>query len=84
MDELAPHAISFVKSVKAYEMLTIEAAMTGSYRTALEALMTNPLVPSFMQAKGALDELLLVNEAYLPQFLPVIEKLRNGMDPLKA
>jgi|SRR5579884_22497 len=40
-----------VQHVKAYEELTIEAAVTGDERIALLALTNNPLVPSFDAAR---------------------------------
>ncbi|MBV9281225.1 MAG: 6-phospho-beta-glucosidase [Chloroflexi bacterium] len=43
-----------VQHVKAYEELTIEAAITGDQRAALLALTANPLVPSFETARSLL------------------------------
>ncbi len=40
-----------VNQVKAYELLTAEAGITGDYETALMALSTNPLIPSVNIAK---------------------------------
>ena len=57
-----------IQSVKAYEELTVEAAVTGSYDTALLALSINPLVPSANVAESILNELLEVNKKYLPQY----------------
>ena len=57
-----------VQSVKAYEELTVEAAVTGDYATALLALSINPLVPSATIAEQILDEYLDVNQRYLPQY----------------
>jgi 6-phospho-beta-glucosidase len=56
--------------VKAYERLTILAAMSGSREDALLALMTNPLVSDYDTAKPLLDALLEVNRPYLPRFWP--------------
>ena len=44
-----------VGSVKAYERATVEAALEGSYRSALQALLTHPLVASYPLAKSILD-----------------------------
>jgi 6-phospho-beta-glucosidase len=63
------HALGLMKQVKAYERLTIEAALTGSYRAALAALSLHPLVPTHAQACGILD-------AYIQQhagLFPVLE-----------
>jgi len=57
-----------VHAVKAYERLTVEAAVTGSYDAALQALTIHPLVASYSLAKQILDEYLDVHAAYLPQF----------------
>ncbi|MCV5275860.1 6-phospho-beta-glucosidase, partial [Escherichia coli] len=54
--------------VKAYEQLTIEAAVEGNYDKALMALTNNPLVPDIGRAKSILDDILAVNAPYLPQF----------------
>ena len=64
-----PAAIrGLVQAVKAYEALTIEAAVRGNRQRALQALMSHPLVPCFDVAKGLLDAILEANESYLPQF----------------
>jgi 6-phospho-beta-glucosidase len=83
MEELPPHMMSFIQSAKKYELLAAEAAVTGNYHAALEALVSNPLVVSFNQAKGALDELLLAHKAYLPKFTKTIKILEAGGNPLK-
>ena len=49
-------ALGLMKQVKAYERLTIEAALTGRYATALAALTLHPLVPSHTVAQAILDE----------------------------
>ncbi len=57
-----------VQAVKAYEELTAEAAVTGERRTALQALLAHPLVPSFGVAKELLDALIDAHREYLPRF----------------
>lgn len=54
--------------VKAYEQLTIEAAVHGDYDQALMALTNNPLVPDISCAKAILNDILHENAEYLPQF----------------
>lgn len=66
--ELPPHLLGLTHRVKAYETLTVEAALTGDYHTALQAMATNPLVPSVATARKLLDELLKAHRKYLPQF----------------
>ena len=57
-----------IQSVKAYEELAVEAAVTGDYNTALLALTIHPLVPSANIAELILNELLEANKEYLPQY----------------
>jgi 6-phospho-beta-glucosidase len=57
-----------VQAVKAYEELTIEAAVSGSHKLAIEALMANPLVASYPKAISFLDYALKNDHDYLPQF----------------
>ena len=57
-----------VQAVKAYEELTVEAAVSGSREAALLALVAHPLVPTADVAERLLDRILEANRAYLPQF----------------
>ncbi len=57
-----------IHQVKAYEELAVEAAVSGSYDKSLMALVNNPLVPDIAAAKALLDEILVSNRSYLPQF----------------
>jgi 6-phospho-beta-glucosidase len=57
-----------VQAVKAYEELTIKAAVEGDERAALQALLAHPLVPSFSVAKELWKAIKDANKAYLPQF----------------
>ena len=70
VDPLAPDMLALVGHVKAYELLTAEAATTGDRGTALRALMTNPLAGGFDVAGPLLEALLDANRAYLPRFFP--------------
>jgi 6-phospho-beta-glucosidase len=54
--------------VKAYELLTVEAAVHGDYEAAYQALLTHPIGPSADQVQTVLDEMLAINRPYLPQF----------------
>jgi 6-phospho-beta-glucosidase len=54
-----------VQAVKAYESLTVQAAVEGSRRIALQAMMSHPLVPSWKVAKNLLDEMLEANKPWL-------------------
>ena len=70
VDPLTPDMAGLVEHVKAYERLTIEAAITGDRATALRALMTNPLVGDYEVAAPLLDALLAANAERLPRFFP--------------
>jgi 6-phospho-beta-glucosidase len=67
---LAPEMLGLVQAVTAYEVLTIEAARSGSRDIALRALLANPLVRQWDLAVAVLDETLRANRAHLPQFFP--------------
>jgi 6-phospho-beta-glucosidase len=54
-----------INYVKAYEKLTIKAAVSGSYDDALMAINANPLVNEYSDAKAILDELLIAHRPYL-------------------
>ena len=57
-----------VQQVKAYEQLTIEAAVSGDRRAAYLALLAHPLVRGADRAAALLGDILRENEPYLPQF----------------
>lgn len=60
--------LGLIEQVKAYEILTIEAAVTGDRRKALLALMNHPLVHDVRDARGILNDMMEAHAAYLPQF----------------
>ncbi len=68
LKELPPHLLGLTHRVKAFETLTVEAALTGDYDTAFNAMIVNPLVPSASIGKKILDEMLKAHAKYLPQF----------------
>ena len=61
---------SLLISVKAYETLTVEAAITGDRQTALRALACNPITADLDKATPCLAEMLLQNRSLLPRFFP--------------
>lgn len=63
-----PAQRGLLQVMKAMEELTIEAAVTGDYDTALQAFTLNPLVHSGDVAKDLLDEMLEAHKEYLPHF----------------
>ena len=60
------HALGLMKQVKAYERLTVEAALTGRYEAALSALALHPLVPSHAVARAILDDYIAAHAADFP------------------
>jgi 6-phospho-beta-glucosidase len=63
--EVPAEAWALLAPVKEYERLTVDAALTGSYRTALRALAVHPLVGSFDVAKAILDDYLAAHAEHL-------------------
>jgi 6-phospho-beta-glucosidase len=70
LQPLAPEMHGLVEAARAYEGLGIEAAVSGDRRTALRALLANPLVGQWSMAEPLLDALLEANRSYLPRFFP--------------
>ncbi|HGH3374172.1 TPA: 6-phospho-beta-glucosidase [Kluyvera cryocrescens] len=78
IDSLGAHPLTYgrlptsvrglIQSVKAFEELTVEAAITGNKQTALLALSAHPLVPSVDIAEKILADYLAANRDYLPQY----------------
>jgi 6-phospho-beta-glucosidase len=65
---LRPQIRGLLQLIKAFEELTVRAAVHGDRAAALQALTINPLVPSVTVAKKILDDILVENADYLPQF----------------
>lgn len=65
---LAPVMHGLAAQIKAYELLTVEAAMTGSHERAMSALLSNPLGPGAGSVERVWHDLLERNEQWLPQF----------------
>jgi 6-phospho-beta-glucosidase len=60
--------LGLVQQVKAYERLTVRAAIHGDRGAALKALIANPLVARYNVARPLLDALLEANRVHLPRF----------------
>ncbi len=71
LQPLAPEMRALVQHLKAYERLTVEAAISGDRTTALRALLSNPLVAEWDVALPLLDALLDANRDHLSRFFPV-------------
>jgi 6-phospho-beta-glucosidase len=67
-EPLPPSCYDLLARVKAYESLTVQAAVHGDRGAALQALCTHPLGPTAARAEAVLEDMLETNRAYLPQF----------------
>ncbi|MCF6284718.1 MAG: 6-phospho-beta-glucosidase [Candidatus Hydrogenedentes bacterium] len=61
----APIIRGLMQQIKAYETMTVKAAMTGDREVAFQALLLNPLMPNATGCRALLDDLLEVNKAHL-------------------
>src|SRR5207237_10688767 len=68
VDALAPSMHGLVSQVKAYELLTIQAATTGDEQAAMLALLNNPLGLAAAQVEAVWDDIKRTNAGMLPQF----------------
>jgi 6-phospho-beta-glucosidase len=66
--ELSPQIRGLLQVVKAYEELTVQAAVYGDRDAALQALTIHPLVGSAKKAELLLNDIIQENISYLPQF----------------
>jgi 6-phospho-beta-glucosidase len=57
-----------ISAVKAYELLTVEAAVHGDREAAYQALLVNPLGPKADKVQAVLDDMLETHKEHLPQF----------------
>ncbi|MDR1693205.1 MAG: 6-phospho-beta-glucosidase [Oscillospiraceae bacterium] len=62
------YVAGLMRAVKAYEKLTVRAALEGSRDAALAALMAHPLIGDYDKAAPLLAEMLEANREYLPGF----------------
>jgi 6-phospho-beta-glucosidase len=72
LDPLAPEMHGLVVQAKAYERLTVRAAVSGDRELALKALMANPLVRDYRVAAPLLEALLEADRQHLPRFFPTV------------
>lgn len=59
---------TLIRRIQEAEILNAEAALKGDRSLAVEAMATNPLVPSRAVAEKLVDELLEAHREFLPQF----------------
>ena len=67
-EPLDPASSGLLAHVKAFEQLTVEAAVHGDRRAAYQALLAHPLGPRANQVQTVLDDLLSTHRAHLPRF----------------
>jgi len=67
-EPLPDSCFGLIAAVKAYELLTVEAAVHGDRRAAYEALLVHPLGPKADQVQAVLDDMLETHREHLPQF----------------
>jgi 6-phospho-beta-glucosidase len=60
-----PAIRGLMQHVKAYETMTVQAAVTGDREAAFQALLLNPLTPNASGCRKLLDDLLEVNKPHL-------------------
>ncbi|QKJ85515.1 6-phospho-beta-glucosidase [Paramixta manurensis] len=65
---LPPAMNGLTQQIKDFERLTIEAAVHGDRASALLALVTNPLIGNLASAEALLQDVLRINQPWLPQF----------------
>ncbi len=66
--ELKPQINGTIQTIKTFERLVCEAAVTGNRDLAVTALNMNPLCASDHDANVVINELLEAHKEYLPQF----------------
>lgn len=62
---LPPVCFGLLAAVKAFELLTVEAAVHGDRVAAYQALLVHPLGPSADRVQAVLDDMLATNRPYL-------------------
>ncbi len=62
---LRPDVDALIRTVKDFELLTVEAAVHGDEEAALRALVTNPIGPPMSQAPAVWKRLQEVNAGWL-------------------
>ncbi|NLW15422.1 MAG: 6-phospho-beta-glucosidase [Erysipelothrix sp.] len=63
--------------LKSMEEVVIDAAVSGNYAKALQAFTINPLIAAGSTMRAMLNEMLVANKKYLPQFKDTIAKLEK-------
>ena len=67
-EPLPPVCFGLIAQVKAYELLTVEAAVHGDRDAAYQALLVHPLGPKADKIPAVLEDMLETHREFLPQF----------------
>lgn len=67
-EPLPAACFGLIAQIKAYELLTVEAAVHGDRDAAYQALLTHPLGPQADKVQSVLDDLLQTHKPWLPIF----------------
>jgi 6-phospho-beta-glucosidase len=67
-EPLPAACFGLISAVKAYELLTVQAAVHGDRDAAYQALLVNPLGPRADRVQAVLDDMLETHKDHLPQF----------------
>ncbi|HEY2981033.1 MAG TPA: 6-phospho-beta-glucosidase [Anaerolineales bacterium] len=67
-DPLPQACFGLIAEIKAYELLTVEAAVHGDREAAYQALLAHPLGPEADKVQEVLDDMLETHREHLPQF----------------
>jgi 6-phospho-beta-glucosidase len=70
---LAPELLGLVQAVTAYEVLAIEAALSGDRTVARRALLAHPLIRQWDIVVPLLDAILEANHTHLPRFAHAVQ-----------
>lgn len=68
MGHLPESIRALCQQAKAWESATVKAAVSGSRKDAILAMLQNPLVPDYPTAVALIDEMMEAHKEYLPQF----------------
>lgn len=68
MGHLPESIRALCQQAKAWETATVKAAVSGSRKDAILAMLQNPLVPDFPTAVALVDEMMEAHKEFLPQF----------------
>jgi len=68
MGHLPESIRALCQQAKAWESATVKAAVSGSHKDAVLAMLQNPLVPDYPTAVALVDEMMEAHKQYLTQF----------------